>query len=102
MHGQSEPHATATLSRAQEGSRREAKAQDGQGNAKTKDTKEGEGEVDSPGKALARGSLRGPGKSLAGATCPMLTERATLEPTVSNITLCEGSGGTSMVACRSL
>ena len=52
VHGQPEPRATATLSRAEEGSQREAEAQDGQGNAKTKDTKEREGEVDSPGKAL--------------------------------------------------
>ena len=86
MHGQSEPRATATLSRAEEGSRREAEAQDGQGNTKTKDTKEREGEVDSPGKILAGAGLRGPGKNLAGATCPTPAERATLEPKVSNIT----------------
>ena len=61
---------TATLSRAGEGSRREAEAQDGQSNAKTKDTKEREGKVDSLGKILAGAGLRGPGKNLAGATCP--------------------------------
>ena len=49
VHGQSEPRTTAARSRAKEGSRREAKAQDGQRNAKTKDTKEREGEVDSLG-----------------------------------------------------
>ena len=66
MHGQSEPHATATLSRAEEGSRREAEAQDGQGNAKTKDTKEREGEVDSPGKALDGAASGAPARALPG------------------------------------
>ena len=74
MHGQSEPRATARLSSAEEGSRREAEAQDGQGNAKTKYTKEQEGEVDSPGKILAGADLRGPSKNLAGATCPTPAE----------------------------
>ena len=84
---------TATLSKAGEGSRREAEAQDGQGNAKTKGTKEGEGEVDYPGKNLSR------------AACPN-TNRAShpwahgFQP--NRLRLDQGSGGTSMVACRSL
>ena len=53
VHGQSEPRAAATLNMAEEGSRREAGAQDGQGNAMTRNTKEQVGEVESPGKALA-------------------------------------------------
>ena len=69
---------TATLSRAGEGSRREAEAQDGQGNAKTKDTKEREGEVGSPGKALA-GQPPRPRQEPCRGTFPMLTERATIE-----------------------
>ena len=96
MHGQS---STATLSKAEEGSRREAEAQDGQGNAKTKDTKEREGEVDSPGKILAGAA------SAAGATCPTPAERATLEPKGfqhHQPYWNQGSGGTSVVACRSL
>ena len=36
-----------------------------------------------------------PGKILVGATRPTPTERATFEPIVSNITLGQGSGGTS-------
>src|SRR3990170_476146 len=57
VHGQSEPRATATLSRAEEGSRREAEARDNQGNTKTRNTGEQEGEVDSLGKILAEGVL---------------------------------------------
>ena len=60
----------ATLSRAEEGSRREAEAQDGQGNTKTRNTKSKGGKVDSPRQDPCRGGLRGPGKSLAEATCP--------------------------------
>ena len=94
VHGKSEPRAAATLSRAEEGGRREAGAQDGRGNAKTRNTKDQEGEVDSPDKALA------------GATCPMRAERATLEPKGSKrhhqLHWNQGSGGTSVVACRSL
>ena len=66
VHGQSEPRATATLSRAEEGGRREAGAQDGQGNAKTRSTKEQEGEVDSPGKALAGAASAAPARALLG------------------------------------
>ena len=80
MNGQSEPRAAATPSRAEEGSRREAEAQDNQGNAKTRNTGEQRGEVDSPGKIPCRGGLHGPGKGLAGATFPTPLERATLEP----------------------
>ena len=79
MHGQSEPR--AARSRVREGSRREAEAQDNQDTDKIRDTRSKWGEVDSPGKILAGTGLRGPGKNLAEATCPMLTERATLEPT---------------------
>ena len=70
VHRQSEPRATAARSRAKEGSRREAEAQDGQGNAKTRNTKE------------QRDKAGSPGKTLAGATCPMPAERAALEPRV--------------------
>ena len=86
VHGQSEPRAAATLSRAEEGSRREAEAQDNQGDAKTRSAGGQEGEVDSLGKILAEAAPRSPGKSLAGATCPTPAERATLEPTGSNPT----------------
>src|SRR3989337_3001182 len=55
VHRQSEPRAAATLSRAEEGSRREAEAQDNQSNAKTRNTKS------------KRASWTPPGKTLAGA-----------------------------------
>ena len=74
VHGQSEPRATATLSRAEEGSRREAEAQDNQGNAKTRNAREQEGEVGSLGTILAEAAPRNPGKSLAEATCLMPAE----------------------------
>lgn len=74
VHGQSEPLAVATLSREEEGSRREAKAQDDQGDAKTGSAGGQEGPVDSLGKILAEAAPRSPGKSLAGATCPMPAE----------------------------
>ena len=45
VHGQSEPRAAATPSRAEEGSRREAEAPDGQGNTKTRNTGEQKGEL---------------------------------------------------------
>ena len=66
VHGQSEPRATATLSRAKEGNREEAGAQDGQGNTKTRNTKEQEGKVDSPGKALAGAASAAPARALPG------------------------------------
>ena len=56
----------ATLSRAEEGSRREAKAQDNQGNAKTRNTGEQEGEVDSPGKALVEAASAALARALPG------------------------------------
>ena len=84
MHGQSEPRAAATLSMAEEGSRREAEAQDNQGDAKTRSAGGQEGEVDSLGKILAEAVPRSPVKILAGATCPTPAERATLEPTGSD------------------
>ena len=80
VHGQSEPRAMATLSRAGERSRSTRQLRQRQGQRH----KEQEGEVDSPGKTLAGRSLRSPGKSLARATCPMPAERATLEPRGSN------------------
>ena len=66
MHGQLEPRATVTLSGAEEGSQREAEAQDGQGNTKTNDTKEREGEVDPPGKALAGAASAAPARAFPG------------------------------------
>ena len=84
VHGQSEPRAAAAHSRAEEGNRRETKAQDKQGDAKTRSIKERRGEVDSLGKILAKAAPRSPGKSLAGATHPTPAERATLEPTGSD------------------
>ena len=57
VHEQSEPRATATLSRAEEGSRREAEIRGNQGNAKTRRAGEQEGEVDSLGKILAEAAL---------------------------------------------
>ena len=74
VHRQSEPRAAATLSRAEEGSLREAEAQYNQGGAKTRSTGGQEGEVDSLVKILAEEAPRSPGKSLAGATCLTLAE----------------------------
>ena len=65
---------TATLSREREGSRREAEAQDNQGDAKTRSVGGQEGEVDSLGKILAEAAPRSLGKSLTGATCPTPAE----------------------------
>ena len=87
MHGQSEPRAAATLSRAEEGSRREAKAQDNQGNAKTRNTGEQEGEVGSLGKILAEAASAVPARALPGqlARCqqskPPLSPRVPTPPT---------------------
>ena len=66
VHGKSEPRAAATLSRAEEGSRKEAGAQDGQSNAKTRSIKEQGGEVDSPGKTLAGAASAAPERALPG------------------------------------
>ena len=93
VHGQSEPRATATLSRSEEGSQREAKTRDNQGNAKTRSAGEQEGEVDSLGKILAEAASAAPARALTGqlARCqwsePPLspqapTQSTTLEPRV--------------------
>ena len=66
MHGQSEPRAAATLSGAEEGSRREAKAQDSQGNAKAKNTKKQKDEAGSPSKTLAGAASVAPASPLPG------------------------------------
>src|SRR3990170_6683582 len=84
MHGQSEPRATATLNRAEEGSRREAKAQDNQSNAKTRNTKSKSARWATPRQDPCRGGPHIPGKSLAGAACLTPVERAFLEPKGSN------------------
>ena len=104
VHGQSEPRTTATLSRAEEGSRREAEAQDNQGNAKTRNTGEQEGEVDSLSKILAEAASAAPASPFAGATRPHQWREPPLNPRppMSTTTLDQGSRGTSMVACRSL
>ncbi|EMS62103.1 hypothetical protein TRIUR3_32479 [Triticum urartu] len=75
----------------EERSRREAEAQDNQGDVKTRSAGGQEGELDSLGKILAEAAPRSPSKSLAGATCPTPAERATLEPTGSNLTNCVGT-----------
>ena len=58
------------------------------------------------GGILAEEIHKTPSKSLAGATCPMPAEQATLEPVGSKrrqqLHWNQGSGGTSVVACRSL
>ena len=93
MHGQSEPRAAATLSRAEEGSRREAEAQDNQDNAKTRNTKEQEGEVDSPGKALAGVASAAPARALPGQLAqhqqsePPLSPRFPTQPTTLELGL---------------
>ena len=74
VHGQSDPHPAATLSRAEEGSRREAEAQDNQGDSKIISAGGKEGEVESLDKILAEAAPRSPGKSLTEATCPMPAE----------------------------
>ena len=105
------PAPTVTPSRTGEVSQGKTEAQDDQSNTKTtksRGTKQVprqdpcRGQPQQPRQDPCRGSLSSPGKALAGAARPTPTERATLEPTVSNITLGQGSGGTSMVACRSL
>ena len=77
VHGQSEPRAAATLSRAEEGSRREAKAQDNQGNAKTRNT---EGEVDSLGKILAEAASAAPARALPGQLARCQRSKPPLSP----------------------
>ena len=104
MHGQSKPRAAATLSRVEEGSRREAEAQDNQGNAKTRNAGEQEGEVDSLGKILAEATSVAPARALPGQLAQTPIEQAALEPTGSNPSNYDWTraGGTSVVACRSL
>ena len=58
--------ATTTLSRAEEGSRREGESQDNQDNAKTRNTKEQEGEVVPPGKVLAKAASAAQARALLG------------------------------------
>jgi len=82
VHGQSEPRATATLSRAEEGSRREAEAQDNQGNAKTRNAGEQEGEVDSLGKILAEAASAAPAKALPGQLARLQQSKPPLSPRV--------------------
>ena len=84
MHGQSEPRAAATPSRAEEGSRREAKAQDNRGNAKTRNTKEQEGEVDSPGKAPAGAVSPAPARGMPGQLAQRQQSEPPLSPRVPN------------------
>ena len=91
VHGQSEPRAMATLSRAEEGSRREAEAQDKQDNAKTKNPKSRGAKQVPPARPLP-GGLSGPGKTLAGTAGPTPTERATIEPTAPNAVINMGPG----------
>ena len=82
VHGQSEPHATATLSRAEEGSRREAEARDNQGNAKTRNAGEEEGEVDSLGKILAEAASTAPARALPGQLAQHQQSEPPLSPRV--------------------
>ena len=87
MHEQSEPRATATLSRAEEGSRREAKTRDNQGNTKTGMAGEQLGKVDSLSKILAEAASAAPARALPGqlAQCqrskPPLSSQAPTQPT---------------------
>ena len=87
VHGQSEPRATATLSKAEEGSQREAEAQDNQGNAKTRNAGEQEGDVDSLGKILAEAATTALARALPGqlARCQQsetpLSPQAPTQPT---------------------
>ena len=74
----------ATLSRAEEGSRREAGAQDGQGNAMTRNTKEQEGKVDSPGKALAGAASAALARAFPGQLARHQQSEPPLSPKVPN------------------
>ena len=65
VHGQSEPRATATLSR-QRREAGEAEAQDNQGDTKTRSAGEKEGEVDSLSKILAEAASAAPARALPG------------------------------------
>ena len=93
VHGQSEPRATAARSRAEEGSRREAEAQDDQGNTKTRNTEKQEGEVDFPGKALAGAASAAPARALPGQLArrqqsePPLSPRVPTQPTALELGL---------------
>ena len=77
----------ATLSREEEGSRREAEAQDNQGNAKTGNTGEQEGKVDSLGKILAEAASAASARALSGQLArrqqsePPLGPRVPTQPT---------------------
>ena len=82
MHGQSGSRATATLSRAEEGSRREAEAQDKHGNAKTRKTKEQEGEVGFLGKILAEAVSAVPARALPGQPSRCQRSKPPLSPWV--------------------
>ena len=79
VHGQSEPCPQPRLAGRREGSN----PQDGQSNAKTQ-RQRARGQDMLPRRNLYLGSLCGHGKNLAGTACPTPTERATLEPKVSD------------------
>ena len=82
VHGQSEPRAAATLSRAEEGSQREAEAQDNQGDAKTRSVGGQEGEVDSLGKILAEAASAAPARALPGQLAQRQQSAPPLSPRV--------------------
>ena len=86
---------TATPSRAGEVNQGKTKAQDSQSNAKTKNAKDRE---------TKQVPSVTPASPFAGAARQTPTGRATLEPTspTPSATWGQGSGGTSVVACRSL
>src|SRR4051812_13497747 len=88
VHGQSEPCAAATRSRAKEGSRREAEAQQKTIKATPRpETQDNKGVGWSPlTRPLPGQASAAPARTLPGQLAQTPTERATLEPTGSNPT----------------
>ena len=84
VRGRSEPRAATTLSREEQGSRREAEGPRQTRQHQGRDHKEQRDEAGSPDKTLARAASAAPTRPLPGWFAQTPVECATIEPTVSN------------------